>query len=315
MPEINLSTQIAHLSLSSCLYNASGAWCTTQQELDDIQQSNAGAVLTKSSTQLFREGNPKPRYSNIPHGSINSMGLANLGFDFYQQYYIENQPKSLKPIMISLAGLSLEENIAMLKKWQEVENPPVIELNLSCPNIEGKPQTAYDFDRTKEVLEAVFQFYTHPLGIKLPPYFDMVHFEQMASILNQFPIRFVTCINSIGNALFVNWENESVVIKPKNGFGGLGGMYVKPTALANVRQFYTLLREDIQIIGCGGVQNGTDVFEHILCGASAVQVGTLLMQEGPSCFNRLEKELIQIMQQKGYKSINDFKGRLNDNLI
>ena len=61
--------------------------------------------------------------------------------------------------------------------------------------------------------------------------------------------------------------------------------------------------KSVNIIGCCGIQSGMDIFEFILSGASAVQVGTQLLREGPICFNRLEKE-------KGYREINDFKGKL-----
>ncbi|MCH2045620.1 MAG: dihydroorotate oxidase, partial [Saprospiraceae bacterium] len=183
-------------------------------------------------------------------------------------------------------------------------------LNLSCPNVPGKPQTAYDFEQTERVLEAVSKFDKHPLGVKLPPYFDLIHFEAMANILNRYPIQFVTCINSIGNALIIDPQEERVVIRPKDGFGGLGGDYIKPTALANVRQFYLRLRDDIQVIACGGVKNAWDAFEHILCGAAAVQIGTQLMREGGECFGRLSAELKQIMQDKGYQSLSDFRGKL-----
>lgn len=84
-------------------------------------------------------------------------------------------------------------------------------------------------------------------------------------------------MNSIGNGLYI--EDESVVIKPKNGFGGIGGDYIKPTALANVHAFYQRLKPEIQIIGTGGVKSGRDAFEHILCGASMVQVGTALQKK------------------------------------
>jgi dihydroorotate dehydrogenase (fumarate) len=130
----------------------------------------------------------------------------------------------------------------------------------------------------------------------------------MAEILNQYPIQFVTCINSIGNALYI--DDETVVIKPKGGFGGIGGAYVKPTALANVRMFYKLLRKDIFLIGCGGVETGRDVFEHILCGASMVQIGTQLMKENTGVFTRLITELKEVMNTKSYKILEDFKGKL-----
>ncbi|MGQ2106218.1 dihydroorotate oxidase [Ornithobacterium rhinotracheale] len=305
---MDLSTHFAQHQFANCLMNASGAKCMERYELEALLQSPAGAMVTKSATPAPRAGNPSPRYVDLALGSINSMGLPNNGLDFYLDFCSKNQ--KTKPIFLSIAGLSLEDNLAMLQRLETTEADFIVELNLSCPNIPGKPQTGYDFERTQEVLEKVFAFYTKPLGVKLPPYFDMVHFEQMAAILNQFPLHFVTCINSIGNGLFIDAESESVVIKPKEGFGGLGGAYVKPTALANVRKFYQLLKPEIAVIGCGGVESGKDVFEHILCGAAMVQVGTQLMKEDTPVFARLLQELQDIMQAKGYNSISEFKGNL-----
>ena len=102
-----------------------------------------------------------------------------------------------------------------------------------------------------------------------------------------------------------------VVIKPKNGFGGLGGDYIKPTALANVHAFYKRLNPSIQIIGTGGVKTGRDAFEHILCGASMVQLGTVLQKEGTEAFDRITKELQAIMAEKGYETLDDFRGKLH----
>ena len=305
---IDLSTRIANQKLENCLTNASGAKCMTEDELNNLLQSQAGAVVTKSCTIQSREGNPLPRYIDLELGSINSMGLPNLGMDFYLQFAEQNQGK--KPIFVSVAGLTLEENVEIIQKLNQSNANFAIELNLSCPNIAGKPQTGYDFERTQEVLKEIFSINQKPLGVKLPPYFDMVHFEQMAVILNQFPLAFVTCINSVGNGLYIDVEKEAVVIKPKDGFGGIGGDYIKPTALANVRMFYLLLKKDISIVGCGGIKSGIDIFEHILCGASAVQIGTQLMKEEVGVFSRLQEELKQIMQEKGYAKLDDFRGKL-----
>ncbi len=98
----------------------------------------------------------------------------------------------------------------------------ITELNLSCPNVPGKPQLAYDFEATYETLKEVFSIFSKPLGIKLPPYFDFAHFDQMADILNQFPLTYVNAINSVGNGLYIDTDKEAVVIKPKEGFGGIG---------------------------------------------------------------------------------------------
>lgn len=290
--------------------NASGVHCMTTTELVELEQSNAGAFITKSCTLNERAGNPEPRYFDVPLGSINSMGLPNRGFDYYLDYALNYEKQQTQPLFFSIAGMSAAENLEMLTMIEKSDFQGITELNLSCPNVPGKPQLAYDFEATEDLLQQVFARFTKPLGIKLPPYFDLAHFDQMAEILNQFPLTYVNSINSIGNGLYIDTQKESVVIKPKEGFGGLGGEYVKPTALANVRAFYTRLKPEIKIIGTGGIRNGQDAFEHLLCGATMLQIGTELHKEGPKIFDRITKELEQIMTEKGYRTIDEFRGKL-----
>ncbi|HBL3490763.1 TPA: dihydroorotate oxidase [Enterococcus faecium] len=310
---MSLETTFANHIFANPLMNASGVHCMTTQELDELAHSEAGAFITKSCTINERKGNPEPRYFDVPLGSINSMGLPNLGFSYYLEYalaYEKVQENQNQPLFFSIAGMSVQENLEMLEKIEKSGFNGITELNLSCPNVPGKPQLAYDFEATYETLKEVFSIFSKPLGIKLPPYFDFAHFDQMADILNQFPLTYVNAINSVGNGLYIDTEQEAVVIKPKEGFGGIGGEYIKPTALANVRAFYTRLKPEIQIIGTGGIRTGQDEFEHLLCGASMLQIGTELHKEGPEIFSRIIKELTQIMSEKGYTSIDEFKGKL-----
>lgn len=222
-----------------------------------------------------------------------------------------------KPYIVSLSGLSLEDNVIMIKKALEKPSVAGIELNLACPNIPGKPVIAYDFEQLESVLAtvtAIPNLKSKPFGVKLAPYFDMLHFDRAISILSKYPIQFVVTTNTIGNCLFVDADNECASIAPKGGLGGLGGGYIKPVALANVRMISQKLieynRTDIDVIGVGGVSTGRDAFELILCGAKAVQVGTCHWTEGPVCFERISEELIDIMRTKGYTSIEDFRGKL-----
>lgn len=310
---MSLETTFANHIFANPLMNASGVHCMTTHELDELAHSEAGAFITKSCTINERKGNPEPRYFDVPLGSINSMGLPNLGFSYYLEYalaYEKVQENQNQPLFFSIAGMSVQENLEMLEKIEKSGFNGITELNLSCPNVPGKPQLAYDFEATYETLKEVFSIFSKPLGIKLPPYFDFAHFDQMADILNQFPLTYVNAINSVGNGLYIDTDKEAVVIKPKEGFGGIGGEYIKPTALANVRAFYTRLKPEIQIIGTGGIRTGQDAFEHLLCGASMLQIGTELHKEGPEIFSRIIKELTQIMSEKGYTSIDEFKGKL-----
>ncbi|MEY8699660.1 dihydroorotate oxidase [Streptococcus ferus] len=306
---VSTSTRIGSFHFDNCLMNAAGVYCFSKEELEAIDTSAAGSFVTKTATLEARQGNPEPRYVDTDLGSINSMGLPNLGIDYYLDYVtqLQDTPNS-KNHFLSLVGMSPEDTHTILKKVQDSAYKGLVELNLSCPNVPGKPQIAYDFETTDQLLAEVFSYYKKPLGVKLPPYFDIVHFDQAAAIFNKYPLTFVNCINSIGNGLVIS--DETVVIKPKDGFGGIGGDYVKPTALANVHAFYKRLNPTIAIIGTGGVRTGRDAFEHILCGASMVQIGTILHQEGPEAFTRITKELQDIMSEKGYQSLEDFRGKL-----
>ena len=305
----SLRTQIAGFSFDNCLMNAAGVACMTVEELETVRQSAAGSFVTKTATLEARAGNPEPRYRDVPLGSINSMGLPNQGIDYYLDYLLslqESQPE--QTFFLSLVGMSPDETHTLLKKVQNSGFKGITELNLSCPNVPGKPQIAYDFEATERILGGAFGYFDKPLGIKLPPYFDIVHFDQAAEVFNRHPLKFVNCVNSIGNGMYI--EDESVVIRPKNGFGGIGGEYIKPTALANVHAFYQRLNPSIQIIGTGGVYTGRDAFEHIVCGASMVQIGTALHQQGVEIFERVSLGLKAIMVQKGYETLEDFKGKL-----
>lgn len=307
---MTLETTFFNHTFANPFMNASGVHCMTTTELVELEQSNAGAFITKSCTLNERAGNPEPRYFDVPLGSINSMGLPNRGFDYYLDYALNYEKQQTQPLFFSIAGMSAAENLEMLTLIEKSDFQGITELNLSCPNVPGKPQLAYDFEATEDLLQQVFARFTKPLGIKLHPYFDLAHFDQMAEILNQFPLTYVNSINSIGNGLYIDPQKEAVVIKPKEGFGGLGGEYVKPTALANVRAFYTRLKPEIKIIGTGGIRNGQDAFEHLLCGATMLQIGTELHKEGPKIFDRITKELEQIMTEKGYRTIDEFRGKL-----
>jgi len=305
-----LRTEIAGISLETCIYNASGPRCTSYLELMALANSRTGAVLSKSTTLLPRDGNAGKRYYDNDVASINSTGLANMGYKFYGDLVGAFYPK---PYIISVAGLTLEDNIKIIGEL--VENPPnAIELNLSCPNIIGKSQVAYDYETMEMYLRQIYDRIPEvtkvPMGVKLSPYFDRQQFVDAAELLEEFPIGFVTCINSLGYGLMVDTVEESMAIVPNGGHGGIGGKGIMPIALANVRQFRKLLPERIDVIGCGGVETGEDVFAHILVGAKAVQVGTQLMKEGVGVFERLEEELMGVMKRKGYKEVGEFCGKL-----
>lgn len=307
---MDLSTTIAGITFPSCFMNASGALCVTREELLALGRSQSGAIVTKSMTVESRQGNPVPRYYGFSGGSINSMGLPNLGYKAYAEL-IPELKKFGKPVIASVAGLC-EDDFPTIAQAINEAKPDLIEVNLSCPNIPGKPQIGYDTEASERLMKRVRKVITVPMGVKLPPYFDPAHHKLMGDAIGRCGVDFLNLINSVGNGLVVNSETEAVVIKPKGGFGGLGGTIIKPVALANVRAFWKHFEGRMPIIGTGGVMNGVDAFEHFLCGASAVQIGTVLVEEGVEVFKRLDQELAACLDKKGYRSVAECRGKLKE---
>jgi len=329
MSSVSLESTVAGIKLETCVYNASGPRTGSSAQLGKICQSESGAILTKSATVSSQNGNPQPRtwHSDESLAHMNSEGLPNSGIDYYisestiNETFDGQQTKNKKPYMVSISGKTLADNLKMLQLIHERQESgadiAAVELNLACPNVIGKPIIGYDFEQFEQVLSEVSKFLSGKkmvLGVKMPPYFDSPHFQNAASILNKYKdsIKYVACINTIGNSLAVDIHAEMPAISSNGGFAGLSGPCVKYTALANVKKFRSLLVDEIDVIGVGGIQSGQDVFEMILCGASAVQIGTCHWVEGPKCFDRICDELRALMKSKGYTSIGDFKGKLKE---
>ncbi len=306
---IDISTKIAGVKLETCIINTAGPADVTLEELEIVANSKSSAITMKSCTVEPRSGNPEPRYADLECGSINSMGLPNLGYKAYIKFAKALRKKYKKPIIASISGMTLDDNVLIFKAFNN-SDVDIIEFNPGSPNTIGKPIVGYDVEAMDRLLDAVAKVSKKPWGVKLPPYFDLVHFDQIASVIKKYPVKFVTCVNSIGNGLVINPYTEKPLIKPKGGLGGIGGKYIKYTTLANVRRFYELFEDKIQIIGVGGVYTGVDAFELILAGASAVQIGTAFLQKGPGIFEAVQTELSDFMQTKGYKKLSDFRGKL-----
>jgi dihydroorotate dehydrogenase (fumarate) len=304
----DLAAVIAGARLEPCLMNAAGPGCTTLAQLTALGASASGAIVTKSMTLAPRTGNAEPRYRDLPLGSLNSMGLPNLGVEEYCRLLPRLRDHG-KPVVASVAALEPEE-LAPAVQLASQAGFDLVEANLSCPNLSGHPIVAYDMAAFERVLLAVRRVCDRPLGVKLPPYFDRVHQEQAAAVLVRAQVDFITLINSVPNALLIDLESETPLIHPKEGFGGLGGAYVKPVALANTRAFYSLTGGVLPIIGVGGVYSGRDAAEFLLAGASAVQIGTAYAQEGTGVFGRIAAELDAVLAAKGARSAAELVGRL-----
>ena len=91
------------------------------------------------------------------------MGLPNLGYRAYAEL-IPYLKRFGKPVIASVAGLA-EEDFPTIAEVINAAQPDLIEVNLSCPNIPGKPQIGYDPETSERVLKKVRRLITVPMGV------------------------------------------------------------------------------------------------------------------------------------------------------
>jgi dihydroorotate dehydrogenase len=90
--------------------------------------------------------------------------------------------------------------------------------------------------------------------------------------------------------------------------GGLSGKPLRALATSFVRHLYRAVGGKLPIIGVGGILTAEDAYEKIKAGASAVQIYTGFVYEGPAAVRRINRGLIRLMEREGFKSINEAVG-------
>lgn len=187
-----------------------------------------------------------------------------------------------------------------------------MEINLSCPNIAGKPPPGYSKSELLEYLTALADEETlanagqeslrsMEVGIKIPPYTFQSQFDDLISALltssnkaQACPITFITAVNTLGCCLYLDsTDNSTPVLNSATGtgIGGLAGAALHPLALGNVATLRHDLDlhglEKIAIIGVGGVADAQGFRRMENVGADAVGVGTALGSEGIKIFDKI----------------------------
>ena len=231
-----------------------------------------------------------------------------------------------KPFIVSVSG-SVSEVAACCTHLLELQNHPerfrwkpdgdygdlvmMMEINLSCPNIPGKPPPAYDGAALSEYITAISEAIQMTgagngipmhVGIKTPPYtyagqFGTLiqAFERSVELYGGCPISFITATNTLGSCLVLNADGGSTLGSANgSGVGGLAGDALHPLALGNVKTIKQMLNASlfeelkrIAIIGIGGVSDAGGYKRMRKVGAMAVGVGTALGLDGVKIFEKI----------------------------
>ena len=127
------------------------------------------AFVSKTITLAPREGNPPPRLWETPAGLINSIGLPNKGLEGFLARDLPELAELPVPLMVSVMGFSRDELATLVERVGERDEVALIELNVSCPNVETGLVMGADPAETAAAVERVRPLTDKPLIVKLTP--------------------------------------------------------------------------------------------------------------------------------------------------
>jgi dihydroorotate dehydrogenase (NAD+) catalytic subunit len=272
------------LVLANPILVASGTFGYGVEYADVVDVQRIGAICCKGTTLRPRAGNRPPRVTETPGGMLNSIGLQNPGIDAVLERYAPLWATWKVPVIVNVAGESIEDYVGIVRKLDLVPGVAGVELNISCPNVgKGGLQFAIDQDAAAAVTRAVRRVTELPLIVKLSP--NVSDVRPIARAVADAGADALSAINTLsGMALRADRTGPFL----GNTYGGLSGPAIKPVALRIVYEVAQVV--EIPIIAIGGVTGIDDVLDYLAAGAVAVQVGTAIFAD-PTLPVRLVDEL------------------------
>lgn len=247
---------------------ASGTFGYGLEFADFVPLDELGGIIVKGTTLEHREGNDYPRMAETPSGMLNCVGLQNKGVDYFVEH-IYPQIKDIDTNMIvNVSGHSADSYAACAEKIDCLERIPAIEVNISCPNVkDGGMAFGVTCEGAASVVKAVRTKYHKTMIVKLSP--NVTDVAEIARACEAEGADSVSLINTLmGMAVDIEKRQPMLSIRT----GGLSGPAVKPVALRMVYDVYHAVK--IPVVGLGGISSARDAIEFMMCGATAIEIGT-----------------------------------------
>ncbi len=299
---IDLSVDLGRgLVLANPVLVASGTFGYGVEYAEVVDVERLGAICCKGTTLKPRQGNRPPRVTETPGGMLNSIGLQNPGVDAVLERYAPLWAGWKVPVIVNVAGESVEDYVGVVRKLEGVPGIAGVELNISCPNVgKGGLQFAIDQAAAAAVTRAVRRATELPLIVKLSP--NVADVRPIATAIAEAGADALSAVNTLsGMALRADRSGPFL----GNTYGGLSGPAIKPVALRIVYEVAQVV--DIPVVAIGGITSLDDVLDYLAAGAVAVQVGTAIFAD-PTLPVRLVDELAGECARRGLGSYEPLVG-------
>jgi dihydroorotate dehydrogenase (NAD+) catalytic subunit len=296
---IDTRVTVGSIELGAPVMTASGTAGYGTELAGHLDLANLGAIVTKSLAAYEWPGNPAPRLHPTPQGMMNAVGLQGPGVSYWLDHVVGDLAACGATVVASIWGRSVEDYATAAEMLAAApSNVVAVEVNLSCPNLEGRGSIfAHDAQLSAEVIAATAGC-GRPRWAKLSANTDRI--VEVAEAVAAAGAEAVTCINTL---LGLAYDPSTLRPTLGAGGGGLSGRAIHPVAVRAVHDVHQAL-PDVPIVGVGGVASAWDAIELMLAGACAVQVGTASFAD-PGVAARVQDELIEWATERGLTRVAD----------
>jgi dihydroorotate dehydrogenase (NAD+) catalytic subunit len=282
-----LTVSFCGLELAHPIINGSGTFDALAARRafgeEMVEHFPFAAFVSKTVTIEPRAGNPPPRLWELPGGVMNSIGLPNKGIDGFLAEDLPELAALPVPLVVNVMGFSRDEVIELVAACSDRPEIAVLELNVSCPNVETGMVMGADPQELAALLTRVRSVTTKPVIAKLSPNAgDVVSVARAAQ-------------DAGADALSLINTLRGMALHPATGqpwlggrTGGVSGPAVRAIALAQVEAVAAAVQ--VPVVGMGGVARGRDALDLIRAGATLVAVGTESFRD-PAAGLRIASEL------------------------
>ena len=301
-----LRTTIAGLTMSNPVGLAAGL-DKNGEALDGLSRLGFGAVECGSVTPRAQPGNPKPRLFRLSEDRaiINRMGFNNEGLEAFAARLV-HRPKRT-PIGANLGANKDTEDkaadyVAGLKHLAGLAD--YFTVNISSPNTPGLRalQGREALDDLLGRIDEARPTDGAPVFLKIAP--DLIG-EEIGMIVEASLAHHI-------DALIVSNTTLERPATLKSGFageaGGLSGAPLKPFAQKALEAAAEASAGRLPLIAVGGIENGADAWARIRAGASAVQVYSALIYEGPGLIGAIKRDLAARLHAEGFADLSEAVG-------
>jgi dihydroorotate dehydrogenase (NAD+) catalytic subunit len=299
---VDTSVELAGIRLRNPVLTASGTFGYGTEFAPFLDLRRIGGFVAKSLTLEPRVGNPPPRIAEAPSGMLNAISLENVGVDAFIAEKLPAIPGDVV-VLASVFETEIDRYTEVCKRLSGVPRVSGLELNASCPHVKsGGIEFGQDPRLLAELVRAVRRATSAPLLVKLSP--NVTSVAEMARVCAGEGADGLSLINSV-QAMEVDVARRRPVLA--NGLGGLSGPAIRPIALRMVWQAAQAV--GLPICGMGGIESAEDAAKFLLCGATAVQVGTSNYLN-PAAAGEVADGLARWAEEQGVERLRDLVGSL-----